>query len=173
MKLLFSVLLLFCSSAFANECITKTDVDFLKKVFISNDKNGLIALASNGVKHNIINDEVFKNKSITLKSLSEITYAWGRKRNGGSPFHLSLKFPGQKLCVWRVTFTLPKKIREQCDDDGAYGYFINFIKIGNSLKLSDFTSLFVVLDDGTLACSSANEFMMQKIVSIEKDILLE
>lgn len=93
MKLLFSVLLLFCSSAFANECITKTDVDFLKKVFISNDKNGLIALASNGVKHNIINDEVFKNKSITLKSLSEITYAWGRKRNDGSPFHLSLKFP--------------------------------------------------------------------------------
>ncbi|HFZ8993327.1 TPA: sugar ABC transporter permease [Citrobacter freundii] len=163
MKILVSVcLLLFCSGAFANECITKADADFLKGVFRSNDKNGLMTLVSKEIKDEVISDDVLKNKNSTLKNISEITYAWGQKRNDGSPSHLSVKFPDEKICVWRVTFTLPKNIREQCDDDGAYGYFMNFTKIGNSLKLSDFTSLFDVMDDGTLACPIANAVMMRK-----------
>ncbi|MCS2169616.1 sugar ABC transporter permease [Scandinavium sp. TWS1a] len=162
MKLFVSVFfLLFCSSSFANGCYSKSDVGLLKSVFSSNNKDGLIALASDGIKKDMINDEVFKNKNSTLKNLSEITFAWGAKRNDGSATHLSSKFPSGKTCVWRVTFTLPKNIREQCDDDGAYGYFISFIKIGNSLKLNDFTSLYDVMDDGSLACSSANAVMMK------------
>lgn len=162
MRLLVSVLLLFCSNSFANECFSKSDVDLLKGIFSSNNKDGLIALASDGIKHDILSDEVFNKKNSTLKNLSEINFAWGTKRNDGSAANMSSKFPGAKSCVWRVTFTLPKNIREQCDDDGAYGYFINFIKIGNSLKLNDFTSLYDVMDDGSLACSSANAVMMQQ-----------
>ncbi|WP_370967617.1 sugar ABC transporter permease [Enterobacter wuhouensis] len=161
MRLLFSALLFFCSSSFANECISKADIDFLKGVFSSNDKNGLIFLSSEGLKKDIISDKVFKNKNSTLKNLSEITFAWGGEKKDGSATNLSLKFPGGNSCVWKVTFTLPKNIREQCDDDGAYGYFISFAKIGNSLKLNDFTSLYDVMDDGSLACSSANAVMMQ------------
>lgn len=161
MRLLVSVVLLFfCSSSFANECFSQLDVDFLKGIFRSNNKVGVIALASDEIKKDIIDDEVFKNKNSTLKNLSEITFTWGGS-NDDSVTNFSSKFPGGKSCVWRVTFTLPKNIREQCDDDGAYGYFISFIKLGSSLKLNEFTSLYDVMSDGTLACSSANAVMMQ------------
>lgn len=162
MRFLFSVLLFFCSSSFANECISKADVDLLKGLFSSNDKNGLIFLSLDGLKKDIVSDKVFKNESSTLKNLSEINFAWVAKRNDGSATNLSLTFPGGSSCVWRVTFMLPKNIREQCDDDGVYGYFISFAKIGNTLKLNDFTSLYDVMDDGSLACPSANTVMMQQ-----------
>lgn len=53
-------------------------------------------------------------------------------------------------------------MRKKCDDDGAYGYFIDFKKNGGELSLYRFTSLFDALPDGTLACKAANKFMFPK-----------
>ncbi|MDR4849404.1 maltose transporter permease [Klebsiella pneumoniae] len=72
------------------------------------------------------------------------------------------QFSQMKKGVWNVSFALPESIRKKCDDDGAYGYFIEFKKVNGKTVLYNFTSLFDSLPDGTLACKAANEFMLQK-----------
>lgn len=59
-------------------------------------------------------------------------------------------------------FCITRVHEEKCDDDGAYGYFIDFKKNGGKLSLYRFTSLFDALPDGTLACKAANKFMFPK-----------
>lgn len=53
-------------------------------------------------------------------------------------------------------------MRKKCDDDGAYGYFIEFKKVNGKIVLYNYTSLFDTLPDGTLACKAANKFMLGK-----------
>ncbi|MGR8817947.1 hypothetical protein ACPZ8L_13740 [Klebsiella variicola subsp. variicola] len=72
------------------------------------------------------------------------------------------QFSQMKKCVWNVSFALPESIRKKCDDDDAYGYFIEFKKVNGKTVLYNFTSLFDSLPDGTLACKAANKFMLQK-----------
>lgn len=39
--------------------------------------------------------------------------------------------------MWNISFALPKSMRKKCDDDGAYGYFIDFKKMEGSCHYTD------------------------------------
>ena len=68
-----------------------------------------------------------------------------------------------KKCVYGMYLLHYQSLLEKkCDDDGAYGYFIEFKKVNGKTVLYNFTSLFDSLPDGTLACKAANKFMLQK-----------
>ncbi|MDK9476679.1 hypothetical protein QNH91_24115 [Klebsiella pneumoniae] len=107
-------------------------------------------------------DLLIKNKYSTLVNVSEVYYGWGVDKKSKYPVNTSAVFPNEKVCVWNVSFALPESIRKKCDDDGAYGYFIEFKKVNGKTVLYNFTSLFDSLPDGTLACKAANKFMLQK-----------
>ncbi|WP_258034280.1 maltose transporter permease [Pectobacterium odoriferum] len=77
------------------------------------------------------------------------------------PINTSPVPPSANTCVWTVSFSLPESMRKKCDDDGAYGYFINFKKINGKIVLYSFMSFFDPLPDGILACKVANKFMLQ------------
>ncbi|WP_253260330.1 maltose transporter permease [Pectobacterium odoriferum] len=77
------------------------------------------------------------------------------------PINTSPVPPSANTCVWTVSFSLPESMRKKCDDDGAYGYFINFKKTNGKIVLYSFISFFDPLPDGILACKVANKFMLQ------------
>lgn len=69
--------------------------------------------------------------------MSEVYYGWGVDKNSKYPMHSSPVFPGERVCVWNISFALPKSMRKKCDDDGAYGYFIDFKKMEGSCHYTD------------------------------------
>ncbi|WP_227661236.1 maltose transporter permease [Klebsiella pneumoniae] len=102
-----------------------------------------------------------KINTVHLSMYLRFTMA-GSGQKSKYPVNTSAVFPNEKVCVWNVSFALPESIRKKCDDDGAYGYFIEFKKVNGKTVLYNFTSLFDSLPDGTLACKAANKFMLQK-----------
>lgn len=160
----FYLILLFSYGSYASteECINKSDVDSLIGVFKNNDKQSLINFSSDAIKGDVEQDELILNKKSTLVNMSEVYYGWGVDKNSKYPMHSSPVFPGERVCVWNISFALPESMRKKCDDDGAYGYFIDFKKDGGKLSLYRFTSLFDALPDGTLACKAANKFMFPR-----------
>ena len=91
-----------------------------------------------------------KINTVHIVNVSEVYYGWGVDKKSKYPVNTSAVFPNEKVCVWNVSFALPESIRKKCDDEGAYGYFIEFKKVNGKTVLYNFTSLFDSLPDGTL-----------------------
>lgn len=157
-----ALLLCYSSSVLAVECMDDSNIDSLREIFKTNNKKLLIEMASKEVKQYIEGDLLIKNKYSTLVNVSEVYYGWGADKKSKYPVNTSAVFPNENVCVWNVSFALPESMRKKCDDDGAYGYFIEFKKVNGETVLYRFTSLFDSLPDGTLACKAANNFMLQK-----------
>ncbi|SPZ51992.1 Uncharacterised protein [Serratia quinivorans] len=157
-----ALLLCYSSSVLAEECMDNSNIDSLREIFKTNNKKLLIEMASKEVKQYIEGDLLIKNKYSTLVNVSEVYYGWGVDKKSKYPVNTSAVFPNEKVCVWNVSFALPESMRKKCDDDGAYGYFIEFKKVNGKTVLYNFTSLFDSLPDGTLACKTANKFMLKK-----------
>lgn len=162
----FIVLMLFVSCqlyAAERECFTKSDVAIVKEIFRLNDKEKLKAMALDQTKSDILSDQLLNDDNSTLSNISEVYYGWGKdKYSGHASEYGSKRFPTDNICVWRLLFTLPQKMSMKCDDGGIYGYFIDFKKVNGNIVIYDFTSLFNVLPNGTLACEAANDFMFSK-----------
>ncbi len=161
MKFFFLALLLsYGSYASAEECVVKSDVDSLLEIFKANDKKILIDMSADSVRHDVETDDIILNKKSTLINISDVSYGWGVDEKSTYPIYTSPVPPSENICVWTVSFSLPEPMRKKCDDDGAYGYFIDFKKINGKMVLYKFSSLFDPLSDGSLACKAANKFML-------------
>ena len=58
-----------------------SNIDSLREIFKTNNKNLLIEMSSKSKKHYIENDLLIKNEHSTLVNLSEIYYGWGVDKN--------------------------------------------------------------------------------------------
>jgi hypothetical protein len=61
--------------------------------------------------------------------------------------------------VWEITLSLPEKIRKLCDDDGAYGYFLDFRKRYGKIELYSFNDITEQFSDGHYACEKVNNYL--------------
>lgn len=167
-----AVFLGYSSCVLAEECMDNANINSLREIFKENNKKLLIEMSSQEVRHYIESDLLIKNEYSTLVNVSEVYYGWGVDKKTKYPVNTSAVYP-KKVCVWNISFALPEYMRKKCDDDGAYGYFIEFKKVNGKIVLYNYTSLFDTLPDGTLACKAANKFMLGKqLVSIEVNISL-
>lgn len=112
------------SNAINPECFSKSDMVGVKEIFSSNNKDDFIELAIQSAKLEISQDSFFNNTKNVLPKMTEVSYEWGHRQESEMPLESSETFPGENVCVWSV----PDKIRSQCDDSGIYGYFISLKK---------------------------------------------
>ncbi|MCJ8536306.1 sugar ABC transporter permease [Enterobacter cloacae] len=157
-----AVFLAYSSSVLAEECMDNANINSLREIFKENNKKLLIEMSLQEVRHYIESDLLIKNEYSTLVNVSEVYYGWGVDKKTKYPVNTSAVYPKEKVCVWNISFALPEYMRKKCDDDGAYGYFIEFKKVNGKIVLYNYTSLFDTLPDGTLACKAANKFMLGK-----------
>lgn len=157
-----AVFLGYSSCVLAEECMDNANINSLREIFKENNKKLLIEMSSQEVRHYIESDLLIKNEYSTLVNVSEVYYGWGVDKKTKYPVNTSAVYPKEKVCVWNISFALPEYMRKKCDDDGAYGYFIEFKKVNGKIVLYNYTSLFDTLPDGTLACKAANKFMLGK-----------
>lgn len=157
-----AVFLGYSSCVLAEECMDNANINSLREIFKENNKKLLIGMSSQEVIHYIESDLLIKNEYSTLVNISEVYYGWGVDKKTKYPVNTSAVYPKEKVCVWNISFALPEYMRKKCDDDGAYGYFIEFKIVNGKIVLYNYTSLFDTLPDGTLACKYANKFMLRK-----------
>ncbi|ADF61366.1 Uncharacterised protein [Enterobacter cloacae] len=157
-----AVFLAYSSCVLAEECMDNANINSLREIFKENNKKLLIEMSLQEVRHYIESDLLIKNEYSTLVNVSEVYYGWGVDKKTKYPVNTSAVYPKEKVCVWNISFALPEYMRKKCDDDGAYGYFIEFKKVNGKIVLYNYTSLFDTLPDGTLACKAANKFMLGK-----------
>lgn len=150
----------FNSSADTTECFNLSEIEIIDSMFKANNEHALSDLAINPTKNDLLQDSFLNNTKNVLTKINEISYEWGHRQDSDIPLESSGKFPEKSTCVWSVSFSLPEKIRNQCDDLGMYGYYFSFKKKHGNIILYKFTSLVDALPDNSLACKAANMYFL-------------
>ncbi|MDN4629823.1 hypothetical protein [Erwinia sp. PsM31] len=87
-----ALLFIYSSYASANECIAISDVESFIMTFKKNDKQSLIDIVVDSVKHYIEYDLLIKNKIIILVNISEVYYGWDVNKKLKYPVNTSAVF---------------------------------------------------------------------------------
>lgn len=143
------------------ECISKSESEALINSFsLAKDKYSFLKkIANKTVDVYFEKNALLKNSNSMIAAATEISYGWGESIGPGVPSSSSANFPDNKSCVWIVSLSLPEKIRRQCDDDGAYGYFLDFRKREGKIELYSFNDITEQLSDGKYACDKINGYL--------------
>jgi hypothetical protein len=106
-----------------------SNMDSLREIFKTNNKQLLIEMSSKEVRRYIEADLLIKNKHSTLVNVSEVYYGWGVDKKSNYPVNTSAVFPNEKVCVWNVSFALPESMRKNVMMMVLMGILLNLRKL--------------------------------------------
>lgn len=105
---------------------------------------------------------MIKNEYSIFVNVFEVYYGWGVDKKIKYFVNILVVYLKEKVCVWNIFFVLLEYMRKKCDDDGVYGYFIEFKKVNGKIVLYNYIFLFDIFFDGILVCKVVNKFMLGK-----------
>lgn len=171
MKKILLIILLYSTCSFSAdiECFSHKEAVQLQTDFLTGgtDTRFLKKMATEQVLKDLNKHYSYLDKnSAMIQKSTEVIFGWGKPKDPSlpviDPLNYSNKFPKKNSCVWSVTFVLPEKARNMCDDYGIYGYFFEFRKIEGKLRLYSVDDVTDRLPDGTLACEKMNEYLKRE-----------
>lgn len=135
---LIRLLLVFFSSS--------DNFDYVKEMATEKLKNELPHYEKNNQINNI------------MKHATQLIFIQGKPGDYQLSKRFIDNFPNNG-CVWKVSFSIPEKIRKMCDDDGAAGYFFDFTKISGEIKFSSILELEILRPDGSFVCKYFDDYI--------------